>query len=95
MPATWVPWPPTEMVSVSLVGACWKQASFVLRMNVMPQAFLRFWTTVLLPSAAVKNGCVPSTPESMTAMDTPVPSASGNCAAACSLRVASCAVCRW
>ena len=34
----------------------------------------RFATTVLLPSALRKYGCVGSTPESMTATETPLPS---------------------
>ena len=70
MPLTWVPWPPPERVSLSTTAGsfCTEQAS-----SNGSHSVLRLATTALEPSASAKAGCVGSTPESMTATETPVP----------------------
>ena len=70
MPLTWVPWPPTDSVSVSTaVGS----SCTVQNASSGSHSVLRLATTALLPSASAKYGCVGSTPESMTATLTPRP----------------------
>ena len=90
MPLTWVPWPPTDRVSVSTTvgSACTVQAA-----SNGSHRVLRLATTALLPSASAKAGWVGSTPESMTATETPrpvsaVPSAPVSVCAASTPRVA-------
>src|SRR5919202_3484984 len=70
MPLTWVPWPPPEMVSVSTEFGTGSTQS-VLVLDSSRQRLLRLATTALLPSGLRKAGCVGSTPESMTATETP------------------------
>lgn len=66
--ATWVPWPPSDSVSVSTaVGADITHLVSVLASS--RHTLFRLRTT--LPSA--KAGCVGSIPESITAMLTPEP----------------------
>ena len=73
MPLTCVPWPPPEIVSVStMFGTATTQS--VLVVDSSRQRLFRLATTALLPSALRKYGCVGSTPESMTATETPLPS---------------------
>ena len=73
MPLTCVPWPPTDSVSVSTeVGTSTMQLVPVL--DSSRHTLLRLRTTAVPPSGSCRNGCVGSTPESMTATDTPVPS---------------------
>ena len=73
MPLTWVPWPPPEMVSVSTTpGTATTQS--VLVVDSSRHTLFRLATTALLPSSLRKYGCVGSTPESMTATETPLPS---------------------
>ena len=72
MPLTCVPCPPPEMVSVStLSGSATTQS--VLVFDSSRQRLFRLATTAL-PSSSCRYGCVGSTPESMTATETPLPS---------------------
>src|SRR2546423_848703 len=100
MPATWVPCPPADSVSVSLTAVrSAKHESFgngsgSPRSVSGPQMFFMLSFTALEPSALRKNGWVPSTPVSMTAAETPRPSTGRPCpsrswARACSPRVAT------
>ena len=73
MPFTCVPWPPPEMVSVSSESGTGTTQS-VLVVDSSRQTLLRLATTALLPSAFAGSGWVGSTPESMTATETPLPS---------------------
>src|SRR4051794_40651997 len=73
MPDTCMPWPPPEIVSVSTaVGTGTTQS--VLAIDSSRHRLLRLATTALLPSLLRRNGWVGSTPESMTATETPLPS---------------------
>ena len=73
MPFTCVPCPPPETVSVSTaVGT--RTTQLVVVVLSSRQTLLRLATTALVPSAFLKNGCVGSTPESITATETPEPS---------------------
>src|SRR3989440_816339 len=106
MPATCVPCPPADRVSVSLTAVrsrkheSWGSGSGRPRSASGPQMFFMLSFTALEPSALRRNGCVPSTPVSMTAADTPRPSTgrpcpSRSCARACSPRVATFEVDRY
>src|SRR4051812_9585154 len=73
MPFTCVPWPPPEIVSVSIdVGTGITQSELVF--DSSRQTLFRLATTALPPPAFCRNGWVESTPESMTATETPLPS---------------------
>jgi hypothetical protein len=60
-------------VSVSTLVGTWTTQS-VLVVDSSRHRLLRFATTELLPSGLRRYGCVGSTPESMTATETPEPS---------------------
>ena len=71
MPLTCMPWPPTESRSVLSDPA----STGAQKLSVSgSQSILRFLTTALVPSAFCRNGWVGSTPESITATETPLPS---------------------
>ncbi len=72
MPETWVPWPPTDSVSVSTLLGSFTTQSVPVVLSSRHSDF-RFATTADEPSGSLKNGCVGSTPESMTATETPLP----------------------
>ena len=96
MPETCVPCPPRESVSVSTdVGTSTTQS--LPGSDSTRQRLLRLRTTRVLPSASANAGWVGSTPESMTATLTPVPSSAEPFAPtrvcrASSPRVATCEV---
>ena len=71
MPETCMPCPPAASRSVSRLPA---STGWHGRTSNGSQTILRFLTTAELPSAFRRNGCVGSTPESMTATLTPEPS---------------------
>ena len=71
MPLTCMPWPPADNRSVSSGPA--STGPQVLSVSGS-QTILRFLTTAEEPSAFCRNGWLGSTPESMTATETPVPS---------------------
>ena len=71
MPLTCIPCPPPETRSVSAEPA--STGAQVLSVNGS-HTILRFLTTAEVPSAFCRNGWVGSTPESMTATETPLPS---------------------
>src|SRR4051812_1896474 len=70
MPFTCVPCPPPEMVSVSSVAGI-RSTQLVLVLLSSRQTLLRLATTAREPLAFFRNGWVGSTPESMTATETP------------------------
>ncbi len=71
VPLTCIPWPPAAVVSVSS-GPTSCTVHTVSRSG--SQRTFMFFTTAEEPSSSARNGWDGSTPESMTATETPLPS---------------------